>query len=306
MTEELTYRALDMLEGHYAPKAGRGRDRRGPYWRPRPAPISSVHTPAWDWESVSRTDGARGLVTLDVNAAFLAAASSVKVAHGQLEHTGPGMGQLLPGYYKIRAHSWPPGSIVSPLGSAPTKPEIWVAHPTLKLLQDREEEGCWPETMVLDSWTCPVGVGLQSWTTEVRDDRARALDTMTLTDPQSADYEQAKIKYEAIKLGYSQAIQLMLKGEKCRAHRPDWVHAIWAQHAANTWRKAWNCEQAGCGPARMANVDELTFDYDDYMAIMAYEKPPIRVDQTGVTLGSLKIKHVVGVSAGHTADRADR
>lgn len=288
----LTYRALALLEGPYAPKVG----RREPFWRPRrPKYTRSICTPAWSWESVRKTESGQQLVDVDVNGAYLAAASSAIFAHGALEPTGPSPRIGAPGYYLIDAHPWAGGGIVSPLGTAELPDRIWVAHPTMMLLSELAAEGYWPAVTIRDSYTASVPCRLRKWAERVRDDRAHALELIRGSHPDSPERSQAEQTYQAIKDGYSIAVQMMLgkseEGEhKARILRPDWYHTIHAQHAASTWRKAWRCVLHGNSPAAMGSVDELTFTAEDYDALITADV--LKIDQTGRQLGAFKVKAI--------------
>ena len=291
----LTYRALALLEGDYAPKV----QRRDPYWRPRMPKITrSVRTPMWSFESASKTDGTRQLVDIDRNGSYVAAASSATFAHGALEPTGPmeiGDRPVPPGYYLIDTHSWAGGGIPSPLGTADLPARIWAAHPTVGLLRDLSLEGYWPAVEIHDSYTAAVPCRLRKWAERVRDDRAHALECIRGTHPDTPERAAAEQTYQAIKDGYSIAVQMMFgKAEgaeqehKARILRPDWYHTIHAQHAASVWRNAWACVLYGHHPARMGSVDEITFTAEDFDALTLGDV--LKIDQTGGKLGSWKSK----------------
>jgi hypothetical protein len=289
------YRALDMLTNDYAPTI-KGRE---PFWRPRAAPVTDqVRVPAWDWTNPA-LDPDADLVTLDVNAAYLAALSSATFAHGALIHDDTPHGQA-PGFYLVDVHAWQDHRMPSPLGLQPVDAErVWIAHPTLDVLQalSESEYGYWPDVRIYDAWTSPTSCRLRKWTSEVRDDRreaVRARNAAKLADDHDA-YAEADADYEAIKLGYSQAVQLMRgpqEGEKTKSsvHRPDWYATIHAQHAANMWRRAWNCVQVGHGPAWMGATDAIRWTADDLRAIHVRCAPMLKMDQTGESIGTLKIR----------------
>lgn len=292
---DITYRALAMLEGPCAPKVA----RREPFWRPRaPKCTTIVHTPSWNWSSISKTAPPVQLIDLDVSGAFLAAASSATFAHGQLQPTGEDPREGAPGYYLIDAHPWAGGGIPNPLGTwQRDMPErLWVAHPTVALLRQLEAEGYWPEVVIHDSYTATVPCRLRKWAEQVRDDRAHALARRAAADHGTLNWDRAQETYQAIKDGYAVAVQMMLgttadgQPAKARIKRPDWYHTIHAQHAANHWRKAWRCVLAGHHPAAMGAVDEITFTAADLDALCKADVLPL--DETGVKLGSVKTKAV--------------
>lgn len=292
------YRALDLLHKKHPP-VWRG---RAPYWRPpvdfmQKAAQDSVLMPAWSWIAPD-VEPVGTLITLDANAAYLSAASSVLVAHSQLVNVQtPPSGGMYPGYYLINNHSWPDPQIPSPLGTAaPAYERIWVSHPTLSLLTQLEASGHWPQVRVYDAWIAKDcrAVRFRNWTNAVREDRNRVLDAL---EKDRGDQDAAD-RYEAIKTGYSVALQIMLSGvitmgdeeKKAPIHRPDWYHAVLAQHAATLWRKTWYALMAGFPPAGMGGVDEVVYREKDFFRLAKSPKAPLIIDETGKILGSFKTK----------------
>lgn len=302
-TEEprFTYRALSKLENEHMPLLR----RRSPYWRPRPAaPWRDVHLPGWNWVHPDyRTDLNMDLTLLDANGAFVSAASSAGFAHGALDHTGALSGPgTLPGCYRIDSHAWSDPRIVSPLGTAELPAKIWIAHPTLELLQQLSEAGYWPEVRIHDSWTCQDTVRLRSWATAVNNDRAAAIRDIETAYRlgTEAEQEEADAWYEAVKTGYSMAVQLMRgpadgQSVKSAVKRPDWYDTIHAQHAASTWRKVWKCVERGYIPVMMGSVDEVVWDTQDFQDIQA--DGLLKLDQSGIQLGAFKIKERIAPEA---------
>jgi hypothetical protein len=302
-TPRFTYRALAMLENEYEPTL----KRRSPYWRPRPAACTrEAHVPAWNWTHPDYDDSLNmALTILDANGAFISAASSASFAHGELEHTGARAAYKgFPGYYRIDAHSWSDPRIVSPLGSIHPEGKVWVPHPTVALLLQLQDMGYWPEVRIHDAWTCASSVRFRAWATAVNNDRAAALRDVEVaarlgTD---AELEEAEEWYEAVKTGYSMAVQLM-RGPapdspvKSAVKRPDWYDTIHAQHAASTWRKVWGCVVAGFVPVAMGSVDEVMWDSEDFKDIEAAGL--LKLDQTGIQLGAFKVKEVITPEAAH-------
>lgn len=295
------YKALDILEKGAGVPLVR---KRSPYWGPLPPAVHrEVHTPVWRWERPGATAGTE-LVDLDVNAAYLSAASSLTVAHGALEREHVPAWAALPGYYLIDWHPWPAvGDIMSPLGTndpADIGP-VWVAHPTVGLLVDLAKTGYWPNVVIHDAYTCSTPARLRKWAETIRDDRAAVIAQRDAAAPGSAAHASALQRYEDIKHGYAMAVQMLntpydppgtpreQQRKRNRAYRPDWYAAIHAQHAANTWRKAWRCLLAGHGPASAGSVDRLTFEVNAFHAIEATAPCPIRMDPSGSTLGSFKV-----------------
>lgn len=292
----LWYRAADMLEGDQRPVTS----RRNPLYKAAGIPAQllqeGAYLPAWNWQHPRKHTPNTEVIDLDVNAAYLAAASGAPFAHGGHDHTGPqaDLQVARPGYYKIDAHHWQVDIIVSPLGSANVGADgmVWVAAPTVVLLAELAEQGYWPGLDIHDSYTAPVACRLRKWTDAIKADRASVLDDLRF-DPDDKD---AKEQYLALKNGYAVAIEMLATPygaeKKSRYYRPDWFDTIHAQHAASTWRKAWKAALMGNSPVAMGDVDELTFTPADLAEIMSMAKPPFKIDETGAALGSLKTKRV--------------
>lgn len=287
--EEKAPRLLALLEGAYLPTA---RGRRA-YKRPPQPPdevLRSVRTPAWNWTyhgpdvAEKLAQGlADGVVNLDANAAYVTSASSVSIARDQLERTGPlDAYHRWPGFYQVELgpqdpwQEWGDTRLMSPLGQGVWRPVVWLSEPTVTLLTDLAQKDRWPSVTIMDSWTSPEKARLTAWT-----DQLRAMRTELITLGDTAGYARFKI-------AYSQAVQ-MVKGHKlCEIQRPDWYHAIHAQHTANLWRKAWNCVKAGHGPLSSGRVDALTFTRSDLDALQNLTPPPLRIDQSGLAFGTFK------------------
>lgn len=277
-----------MLTSQYGPTV-RGRQ---PYWRPTAPRIwKEVWLPAWTWERPYQSDAVRpeDRVTLDVNGAYLAALSSGVYAHSALAHQ-PGRSVKTPGYYLMDAHPWQNGEIVSPLGTAHLPgPRVWVAHPTATLLTELCEAGYWPDATVYDAYTADTTMRFRKWVEAMRDDRLSALRARAEGEPGAAE------RYQAIKDGYSIAVQLMKgpaegKPTKSDVFRPDWYATVHAQHAASTWRKAWASVLAGHGPIRMGAVDTITWTVEDLAEIQMRAKPLFRIDSSGEQIGALGVR----------------
>jgi hypothetical protein len=220
------FRALDAMIRDYPPMLR----CRTPYWRPEaPTVARECRIPAWNWERSGMED-VTDRVILDANGAFMAPLSGTELAHRELVRTGTEAGTYKPspGYYRIEAHTWEDRRLCSPLGTAPIPPTarrrtplVWVAAPTIDLLHKLSLTGHWPEITVHDSWT-----GRD-------DDRCRLKDWAAYISQERADalHRGDRIRYQAIKDGYSIAIQMMLgpaegKAAKAEIRRPDWYHAI--------------------------------------------------------------------------------
>lgn len=283
-----TPRALQALETDCAPLLR----KRAPYWRPTaPACHTDVHVPAWKWEHpltalADLTDDAGNplgerLVDLDANAAWPTAAASVNVAHGSLTHTRRQYFDGAPGYWLVdlTGFHWDDRTrhMPSPLGTNRHRDKAWLAAPTVALLQELADAGELDELDIRDSWTCDDRVRLRKWTEWIKNTRVALSEAGQLE--QLADF----------KISYAMAVQMMLSGDTSKIHRPDWHHAIVAQHAASHWRKHWNATRSGHGPVAMYLVDAVTYLGSDLLALQDLNPSPFRIDQTGRTYGSYKI-----------------
>lgn len=276
------YRALDMLIKQHAPEV----KGRKPYLRPPvPKVYREVWVPAWNWH-LPIPDGVERLAVLDVNAAYLAAASSVEVAHGQLTHTAARVfDRRSPGYWLIRPPAWNDSRLMHPLGTRKLPGLLWVTTPTITLLADLEHEGFLELGSIIDSYTSEERCRLRAWTDHVKADRAEAIDAGN-TD-----------RLAEIKQGYSSAVTILGNEVGCAAFRPDWSQHIRAQHAATMWRRAWAIVRTGTPVYGAGTVDELVIDHTTARQFWAARDhrpaPPIRIDQTGITLGTVKVKDVI-------------
>jgi hypothetical protein len=295
MTTRTMFPALRLLEKSTPPL----RFGIEPYWHAPVTPASAkALIPTWNWRSVHDVPEGEKTITLDSNAAYLAAAGSVKIAHSQLQHTGempynPRPADVTPGYYRVNVCRWAfSGTIVSPLGDSlghRDEVDVWVAAPTLTLLLELEAEGSVGWVRVLDSYTATRVTDLRAWVASLRTLRNERLDRI-----QAAQTEAARATcqqdYEAFKLGYSAALSMMLTGEKTKIRRPDWTHTVHAQHAASLWRKAWKFTATGRPLVAMGSTDTITVLERDALEAIQSVKPPFRIDTTGRTLGHLKPK----------------
>lgn len=305
MTEQQTteypmYPALKIMEQQCPPL----RYGHEPYWRAPATPVThEAYIPAWNWESIHEPISGQHPLTLDVNGAFLGAMGSAVLAHGNLKRTGgpwdslPTPGSVSPGYYKVTVPYWAfSGTIVSPMGDSArlqTEAVMWVSHPTLVLLLELLEEGAIGGVEILDSYTCATAANFRHWTGKLKEIRVKCLDAVDQAHPQGRpDGCECTpcARYDAFKTGYSAALSMMLSGEKCKTYRPDWAHAVYAQHAASSWRKAWRYIANGSVLLSMGAVDEITIIREELPKALALPKPPFRVDHTGRALGAFKAK----------------
>jgi len=290
LAEGRSPRILAALEGEYAPLRRRQRE---PYWRP-PLPgmtfAADVIT-SWEWERPYSGD----VAVLDRSGSFVAAASSVLVGHGKLEHTGPCEFDNRPGYYRVQVHPWHESdSLPHPLGEwGSRQAEAWIPAPAVALLRDLANAGRWPDVTVLDSYTSD-GVRLSKWAEFVNTLRAEAI----------TEHGRDSDQYAAVKTGFGQALALMLgrQGDEqrrewhCKARRPDWTHAIQAQHAATLWRWADDCRTVApdLGPVALRNVDELVIPQAALEVVTTTKRSggraPLGIDPAGIKLGTFKVK----------------
>jgi hypothetical protein len=287
---------------------------RPPYWR---APIiheasDNVYVPVWNWTSSHDFPEGEAVTVLDVNAAYLSAMGSVKIAHSHLLHTGrlahlPAPRDVAPGYYRITVPHWAfDGTIVHPLGDSArmqTESTLWVAAPTLVLLLELADAGHLGWFEILDAWTADVATEFRAWSERLRSVRNECMDRIDMAQTEVHRREQLA-RYDAFKTGYSAALSMMLTGEKCLTRRPDWAHTIYAQHAASTWRKAWRWTFTGRPLVAMGAVDEIAVLSADVGDVITLPKPPFRYDPTGRQPGALKPKKVTFIGC-EPAQRAD-
>lgn len=292
-----TFPALNLLERRAWPTLY-GRDAYGRAPIPEPA-RKHPFIPSWNWTGV-HTDLPEGEqpVNLDYNGSYMAALGSVEIAHSDLKRMGS-MDTLLirprqvwPGYFKITVPRWAFGAtIVSPLGMSPrldAEKEIWIAHPTLVLLLELLEENSIEHFEITDSWVSDRKCNFRAWNVLLKQVRNALLDQrdMAENDDQAQEF---LARYDAFKEGYGSAFSMMLTGEKCKTRRPDWAHAVYAQHAATSWRKAWRF--SAIGPLlSMGSVDEITVLRADLARAVQRATPIVKLDPSGRTLGHLKEK----------------
>jgi hypothetical protein len=288
-------RLLDALEnGPFAPlRLIEDGDRRSlPFWQP-PLPgitfATSIVT-GYSWERPY----AGSATVLDRSGAWVAAASSVQIAHGALEHTGP-LAEFggRPGYYQVAVYPWYESAVMpSPLGHVKHE-TAWIPAPTAALLRELVNQGRWPDVAVLDSYTGDP-CRLSDWTTHVNALRAHAIST----------YGRQSPRYNDVKEAFGMAMSLMLgvvddgvrRTWKCKARRPDITHHVQAQAAATLWRWGDDCRQVtpDLPPVALRNIDELVVPTDAVDVLTRTPRPggrkPLELDELGVKLGTFKIK----------------
>jgi hypothetical protein len=295
-------RVLRALEGDRKQSGPFAPRRRGghpyPYWQ---APIPPVAgdiriSDGWTWTR----EGYDGPVTaLDRSGAWPTALSSVTVAHGPLTHTGEvdvDGGTVRPGYYVVTYYPWTETGLPHPLGEL-GKPgsQVLITAPDMALLRDLCRAGRWPDAVASDSWTGDP-TRLSDWAHFVAELRRYAIER----------HGRESGAYAAIKTGFGMATSLMLgkwgedrrKVWDCKCRRVDWVHHIKRQSAVTLWRAADDCltvTGADLGPVGLRNNDELlipsgTLEAVTTAAVPGKDRPAVRLDPDGTTLGTFKVK----------------
>jgi hypothetical protein len=244
---------------------------------------------------------------LDRNAAQIAAAASVQVAHGQLTRTGP-LDEVprypAPGYYLIRGYPWTETGTPDPLNNliAPDD-QAWIPAPTMALLRDLADAGRWPDASALDSWTGEP-CRLYDWARLAAEVRGYALTVYGRGTPQ----------FEVAKVAFSMAKAMMLGNLDPTSaqphrhwryhfnHRRDWPHHITPLASANLWRITDQCHQAAqhidqpeLAPVALRNTDELVIptaaiELVTTVTLPGHPRPPVRIDPTTLQLGTFKIQ----------------
>lgn len=298
--KQRTFPALNLMERQLPPL----RHGRMPYWRaPVVKPSTEVYVPVWNWFTSHAVPEGTPLVDLDANAAFLGAIGQATIAHSQLERMGawenlPTPKSVPPGYYKITIPYWAfSGTCVHPLGDSALLQEtdtVWVAAPTLVLLVELLDTGHLGEFAILDSYTAATTTKFTPWYNRLKSLREEVMMRRDHAHsnqviPPKCDCE-ACARYNAFKEGYSVALSMMLTGEHCQTHRPDWSHTVYAEHAATQWRKAWRYSFTGLPIVAMGAVDEITIMAADLHTVLARPRPPFRFDASGRAIGAFKAK----------------
>lgn len=274
-------------------------DRRGPWWQASmPDPIERMRVLNWNFK---RDDYTGPAVVLDRSGAWPTAASSATVAHGGLNHTGEiselKSGTLAPGIYQVEAFPWDEKGLPSPLSSAKPGTRVWVPAPRAQLLRDLAEAGRWPEAVAHDSYT-GTPVRLTKWAGFVGELRRYARENY-----------RGQLPDELVKIAFGQAMGLLVgswvddeeTGQqrrvwKCKARRPDWKLTIEDQSAVTLWRVADGCLKLApeAGPLAIRNMDELIIPAGALEAVTGEQpngaRPPVRIDETGITYGTFKTK----------------
>jgi len=188
----------------------------------------------------------------------------------------------------------------SPLGNATPGTQVWVPAPTAGLLAELANAGRWPDATALDSWT-GTAVRLDGWGRLIRELRRYALET----------HGYGSGAYQAAKDAVSKSVSMMngtlaenttrpvREWTKCKNQRIDWRHQVITNSAAFMWRAMDRCRQMAAGNPDLAPIgirakDELLIPSAATRLVTTQPyrgtRPPVRVDATGVTLGTFKVK----------------
>lgn len=288
-------RFLTDLEGVFAPlRAVEGRTGRSqPWWRP---PLPGV---TWAVDVIGgygwRRPWQGEVAVLDRSGAWVAAASSVVVAHGALSHVGETVWEGRPGYYQVTAHPWYETAMPYPLGHVKVGSRPWLPAPHIALLADLVHQGRWPDVDIWDAYTGD-GCRLTDWAAHLNTVRVHAI----------THYGRSSDQYDRVKGAIGEATSLMLgrlEGTRrvwsCKSARPDIRHHIESQGSAILWRWADDCRAVAgpeLAPVALRNVDELVVPAAALDLLVSRERPggrpPMLIDPSGCRLGSFKIKEM--------------
>lgn len=208
--------------------------RDEPKWQPTPPRgLDYVIERDFTWSHPVDPPRAYGVHrhTFDVNAMYLAAESAAHLPVGRLEHrTGAGLelDRSRSGLHLIEAERWTEHRIPDPAawGSPAGPSRMWVATPTLVLLDDLERHGHHGGYVIREEWTAPAHRLMRGWAEQVRD----------AVYPKSPDVPEP-IR-AAAKAVYRETWG-MLARPGGRIYRPDWSSIILAHARCTLWRKLW-------------------------------------------------------------------
>ncbi len=296
-------RFLAALQGDCVPLARVEVDGRrklsAPFWRPVLPPVTDlVRLAGWSWSRPYQGD----VDVLDRSGSWIASASSIRVAHGALEQTGPARSYVGPGYYKLPVlawtHEWAPHPIG---GTMPAGVEgVWVPHPRAQLLWQLAARDLYPDFDALDSYTCSTTVRLDKWATHVQGYRRTAIER----------HGRDSAEYQAVKDEFAQSGTAMLgtrhagqaeRRWKTPVQRPDWYHGIQDLAACTVWRwcadlrdVAVDAGRPELAPVGIRNGDELIVPAGAIDLFTTTPRrgnlAPLAIDPSGIKLGSFKVK----------------
>lgn len=277
-------------DGPFAP---RKYGTSSPFWTAKLPPIDPPLVAFAGWGTFEAPTTYTGpAAVLDRNAGHPSAMSSLRVAHGPLQHTGPLPNAKHPGYYLTVAHPWTRTDLPNPLPGREIGERAWVTAERMRLLEDLVTLGCWSQATILDSWTAEKECSLADLAQLIKHLRAHVIQRWGKESPQ----------WEAIKeASNNKLIQILMGSAKhgapwtdrtwhTRCRRTDWGHALHDKAAANLYRVAVKLVRADIPVLAMRHMDEILIPADlvDY----ATDHEAIRPDETGLTFGTFKTKTV--------------
>jgi hypothetical protein len=219
-------------------------------------------------------------ITLDANMAYLAAAITADLPAGMLHHYqgAPPAGEV--GYHLVELEPWWCNHLPDPAGYRPSNARPshrdaprWITTPTLRLINELQQDGIHGGARVLESWTARSRRVTRPWGGLIRD---VIYAEYANTDP--ALSAPAGL-IATLKAAYRETIGLMGR-QGGRVYRPDWQSIIIAQSRATLWRKIHKAWTAGANPLSV-NVDAVTF---------AGTTPPDAFPVQPGKLGAFKVK----------------
>jgi DNA-binding XRE family transcriptional regulator len=210
--------------------------------------------PKWAVTPDTLPAGEYEVTALDMNAAYLSAFKA-HLPIGALEHHpgphegGPAHDKRRSGIHLITPPAWDHPDVPNPLGAREEPGRLWVAEPTLRLLQTLAggQQPLCEAPLIHESWTSGSSEGLlEKLRTALIQARATALET---GDAVTEEY---------VKAMYSKFVSTMGESTYNRQlNRPDWMHIIRAQAFTNLWRKALKARRGGLHVIRALGTDEL-------------------------------------------------
>lgn len=241
------------------------------------------------------TDYQGPAAVLDRNAGHPSALSSLRVAHGALQATGPLQDAKRPGYYKTVVQEWSRPGLPSPMGNRAPGSEVWVTHERMRLLLDLAGRGpaWWLDAPILDSRTAAHECSLRDLSQLIKHLRGYVIEV----------YGKDSVQWEAVKEASNTKLIQILMGSprnagavarwterhwytKCR--RTDWAHALHDKAAMNLWRVADKLSAGGVTVLAIRHMDEIVIPADQL--VRAIEGGMIKADESGRTFGTFKTK----------------
>ena len=229
--------------------------------------------PSWRHPGYRRTpDGTLPVTPLDVNAAYLSALKAW-LPIGKLEHSTTGEhDRKRAGIHLITPPAWHHPDLPNPLGDREETGPLWITESTLRLLLRLAG----PKHDL-----CDAPVVHESWTSGATENLCDDLRVLLATARQDAIDTEDDLTLAYIKAMYSKFVSTL--GESVHNReivRPDWMHIIRAQAAANLWSRAYKAHQAGLTLISVMGTDELHLTGGDWRTVFT----------SGRALTDMKIK----------------